>query len=81
MFNAPKFKQLDIKSNVGIFLKLYVPFANEKEREIFLREKKNSDEAIDEEEEKNEHFIPDAKYQSKPLVFLYTPIGGTSFLF
>jgi hypothetical protein len=76
MFNAPKYKQLDIKSNVGIFLKLYVPFASDKERDEFLSEKKKSDEAIEEEEEKDDHFIPDAKYQSKPLVFLYTPIGN-----
>ena len=65
MFNAPKFKQLDIKSNVGIFLKLYVPFANEKEREIFLREKKNSDEAIDEEEEKKQKAKSESKSKSK----------------
>ena len=79
MFNAPKYKQQDIKSNVGAFLKLFVPFANEKEKEEFLREKNNSSESLTgpnegEEEEKDDNPPNrDAKYESKALIFLYTP--------
>lgn len=76
MFNAPKYKQMDTKNSVGVYLKLFVPFASERERDEHTKERENSNCKSSDEDDDDSDKMPDVKYQSKTLIFIYTPISN-----
>ena len=82
MFNAPPYKYKDLTKDVIVSLKVYVPFANEKERADFLRQQtaeeneENEEDGSDINMQSSDIFKndpPDGRYESIKLEFKYTP--------
>ena len=82
MFNAPPYKTKELKNDVTVWLKVYVPFASENDRKEFMRQQiEEENDEIDEENPETaiqstdlyKSDPPDCKYESTKFDFKYTP--------
>jgi hypothetical protein len=82
-FNAPPYKTKDLSEDVTVSLKVFVPFANEKEKSEFLKQQ-TAEENEDIDTETPDSSLqasadiyrgdpPDGKYESAQMDFKYTP--------
>jgi hypothetical protein len=74
---VPAYKDPDIKSDVKVNLKLYVPFLNDSDKSETIKKMQSEDDSnssmggLD----MTEMVQPDGKYESRIIEFTYTPLG------
>jgi hypothetical protein len=84
IIKPPPYKKSDIDKPHTVWLKLYVPFVSEDEKQKYMKKLKNDEENDEDEndedngengENSTQLVVPDGKYESRELEFEYLPFG------